>query len=180
MSDDEGEDYGDYEELGIGDEPIIDEEVGPIEEDDDEVGLEEDAAGSDEDDEPEEEEAEPVETQKAKNEKNKVDPLLRVSNKARFIKIVDPEKRVTDNRLHKSEAALIIAMRAQQIAKFATCFTNGDGLHDPVALAFKELLDRKCPLKLRRPIGTGPAGELIVEEWIVREMTLPLLTLPGR
>ena len=175
MSDDEGEDYGDYEELGIGDEPIIDEEVvGPIEEDDDEVGLEEDAAGSD-DDELEEEEAEPIETQKAKNEKNKVDPLLRVSNKSRFIKIVDPEKRVTDNRLHKSEAALIIAMRAQQIAKSATCFTNSDGLHDPVALAFKELLDRKCPLKLRRPIGTGPAGE-----WIVREMTLPLLTLPGR
>jgi hypothetical protein len=80
MSDDEGEDYGDYEELGIGDEPIIDEEVGPIEDDDDEVGLEEDAAGSDEDDEPEEEEAEPVETQKAKNEKKRRHPSFFIAS----------------------------------------------------------------------------------------------------
>lgn len=198
MSDDEGgEDYGDYEDLGAGDEPADDEvlaEPEPEADEDadadaDEVGLEEDAAGTDDedegDDEAGDEEAEPVEpaTQKARSERPKTDPILRMSNKPRFVRVVAPEDRVTDNRLHKSEAALVIAMRAQQIAKYATRFTEsredpGGALHDPVALAFKELFYRRCPFILRRPIGTGPGGELIVEEWVVREMTLPPLTPP--
>jgi DNA-directed RNA polymerase subunit K/omega len=197
MSDDEGgEDYGDYEDLGAGDEPADDEGLAEAEPeaeaeaeaeedaDADEAGLEEDAAGTDDDDEGDDEagdeEAEPVEpaTQKARPERQKVDPILRMSNKPRFVRVVAPEDRVTDNRLHKSEAALVIAMRAQQIAKYATRFTEGGALHDPVALAFKELFDRRCPFILRRPIGTGPGGEPIVEEWVVREMTLPPLTPP--
>ena len=70
-------------------------------------------------------------------------------------------------------------MRAAQIANFATFFTKGEGLHDPVALAFKELFDRRTPFILRRQVGAGPAGELLVEEWDPKEMTLPLLTPPA-
>lgn len=190
MSDDEGlGDYEDYEDLGAGEEPMDDEglaEVEPeVDEDaDEEVGLDEDAAGTDDEDEGDDgagdEEAEPVEpvTQKARPERQKVDPILRMSNKPRLVRVVKPEDRVTDNRLHKTEAAQIIAMRAQQIAKYGTHFTDGGSLHDPVMIAFKELLDRRCPLTLRRHIGTGPSGEPIVEEWVVRTMTLPPLTPP--
>ncbi|NBQ43951.1 MAG: hypothetical protein EBU23_16185, partial [Mycobacteriaceae bacterium] len=160
MSDDEGlGDYEDYEDLGAGEEPMDEEGLAEVEPE-----VDEDA----------DEEAEPVEpvTQKARPERQKVDPILRMSNKPRLVRVVKPEDRVTDNRLHKTEAAQIIAMRAQQIAKYGTHFTDGGSLHDPVMIAFKELLDRRCPLTLRRHIGTGPSGEPIVEEWDVRTMTL--------
>jgi DNA-directed RNA polymerase subunit K/omega len=91
---------------------------------------------------------------------------------------VPPEERVTSHCLQRPEAAYIIAIRAEQIAKHPTAFTDIAGLHDPVAIAFKELFERRCPLTLRRPVGLGPAGERLVEEWNVREMTLPSLTPP--
>lgn len=189
MSDDEGEDYGDYEDLGIGDEPLGEEglaEPDPELEadiDGDDVVLEEDAAGTededDSDDEPGDDDAEPVEPvmQKARPERQKTDPVLRMS-KPRFVHVVAPEDRVTDSRLQTAEASYIIAMRSEQISKHATCFTEGGAIHDPVVLAFKELLDRRCPFILRRQIGTTPGGEPIVEEWVVRDMTLPPLTPP--
>jgi DNA-directed RNA polymerase subunit K/omega len=195
MSDDEGDDDGDYEPLGVGDEPLDDDGPGAdAEADADAEDLEGDeaaaeAAGTDDEDEGDEgdeaeaeglddEPPEPA-AQKARPERARVDPMLRASNKPRYVQVVAPEDRVTDNRLHKSEAALVIAMRAQQIAKHATVFTDGGPLHDPAELAFKELLDRRCPLVLRRLIGHSPAGEQVVEEWVVREMTLPPLTPPA-
>jgi DNA-directed RNA polymerase subunit K/omega len=191
MSDDEGgEDYGDYEDIGVDDgepEPGRDAEPEP---EDGETGLEEDAAGTDEEEDEEEgddgaadEDGEFAETsgasQKAHPQRQRVDPILRVSNKPRTVTIVPPEERVTDNRLHKNEAAYVISMRAEQIAKFATHFTEASTLHDPVAIAFKELYDRRCPLMLRRSVGTGPLGEDVVEEWSVRDMALPPLTPPA-
>lgn len=185
MSDDEGPDgYGDYEELGgiEGGEEEPDELGEPDETE--ELGLEEDAAGTDDEDDDGEEEGadedEPFEPagSRATPQRARVDPILRASNKSCTVKLVPDEERMTDNRLQKAEAAYIIAMRAEQIAKHPTPFTDTGGLHDPVAIAFKELYDRRCPLKLRREVGTGPAGEIFVEEWIVRKMTLPPLTSP--
>jgi DNA-directed RNA polymerase subunit K/omega len=153
-------------------------------EDDAGYGLDEDAAGTDvdEDSDGDGESAGAPRLhpeQKAHPEAPAPDPLLRASNRALVARIVPPDERVTDGRLHRTEAAYVIAMRAQQIARHATCFTEGHDLHDPVALAFKELLDRRCPFILRRQVGVGPAGEPIVEEWAVREMALPPLTPPG-
>jgi hypothetical protein len=184
MSDD-GEDEGEYEDLGIDEEPA-DDGLSVEADEADVVGLDEDAAGTDEDDEDEdvdevdEDYTEPVEnpTPKARPERQKTDPILRMSNNPRTVRVVAPEDRVTDNRLHKSEAAFVLAMRSQQIAKYATMFTDGGALHDPFALAYKELYDRRCPFILRRPIGTGSGGEQVVEEWVVREMVLPPLTPP--
>ncbi len=200
MSDDEGgEDYGDYEELA---EPAYEDDDGvseaaseapddeppPTEADE---GLEEDAAGTD--DEAAEEAAEDAEEELniakespetgesrgaargAAAQRPRIDPILRIGNKARVVHIVAPDDRITDTRLQPAEAAHVLATRAQQIAKHATSFTDAAGLHDPVEIALKELYDRRCPLRLRRQIGTGPAGELLVEEFNVREMTLPPL-----
>lgn len=192
MSDDEGNDYaGEYEELGAvveddddaPEDPDPDADADPVADDpdqDDELGLEEEGAGTD-DDTDDDADAVPEEDApalKAHPQRPKVDPILRLSNRPRVVVIVHPDERVTDNRLHKAEAAYIIAMRSQQIARYATTFTDPGGLQDPVAIAFKELLERRCPYSLRRPIGTGPAGELVVEEWNPREMTLPQLTPP--
>jgi DNA-directed RNA polymerase subunit K/omega len=202
MSDDDGDggEYGDYEDLAGGEEPAEEDVVSEPEPepepepeadadadgdaddktDADEAGLEEDAAGTDVEDEDDEggEPADPAPA-RARPERRPVDPLLRMSNRPRYVRVVEPDLRVTDNRLHKSEAAFIIAMRAEQIAKYATRFAEGGDVHDPVALAYKELFDRRCPFILRRVVGAGPGGDPIVEEWTVREMTLPPLTAPA-
>lgn len=203
MSDDEGgEEYGDYEDIGVAPEGEAEDEAqlpkaeGEAETDvdadaDEEPGLDEEAAGSDEEDEEGEEDAEGAEAEaeealpgepggglKAQPQRTRVDPILRASNKPRTVIIVPDDERVTDHRLHKSEAAQIIAIRAKEIATFATSFVDAPHLHDPVALAFKELYDRRTPLKWRRQVGMTPAGELIVEEWNVREMALPALQPP--
>ena len=110
----------------------------------------------------------------------RVDPVTRDANEPVRVIVVPADERQTDNRLHKSEAAQVLAVRAQQIAKSAKCFIAGGPreLRDPYAIAFRELYDRCCPLILRRQVGMGAGGTIIVEEWVVREMTLPLLRAP--
>lgn len=208
MSDDEGDyggydDIGDE----VGDEPadaelagvessseLAEGDAGEPGEEDGELGLDEDAAGSEDeesaeepgehagDDEPPEapapEPAGPGPAHRAHPQRARADPLLRASNRHVVVKVVPPEERITDNRLHKSEAAYLLSMRAAQIAKDRTCFVDTGDMRDPGAMAYAELYARRCPLVLRRQVGTGPGGEPIVEDWNVREMALPPIPPP--
>lgn len=163
MSDDEGggdDDYGEeYDDF------VVD-EVDEIESDDE---------TEDEDAEAEADDADEAAEIAVKVEKQRIDPILRISNKSRNVIIVPPDERVTDNRLQKSEAAHIISMRAQEIAQYGTSFTDIGNLHDPVDIAIKELQDRKCPMLVRRSVQILPNGDQIVEEWDPKEMALPML-----
>lgn len=94
--------------------------------------------------------------------------------RSRIVRIVPPNERTTDQRLQKTEAAYIISMRAQQISQNATHFADAPNVHDPVAIAYLELFQRMCPLKLRRRIGVNSEGEALIEEWDVNLMTLSL------
>jgi len=175
---DEDDNYADYDAIGEDNDDLDEAAEGPSapqqDDEDDEEGLVDENVGTDYDTDDEAEDPQP----KATPQKRKVDTMLHNSNRNRNVIVVPPDERVTDNRLHKSEASYIISMRAQQIAKHGTTFTEATGLHDPVAIAFKELLDRKCPFTLRRMVGTNPDGSRVVEEWNPREMVLPLLTPP--
>jgi hypothetical protein len=114
----------------------------------------------------------------------RADPVTAGANRPVRVVVVPKSERITDNRLHKTEASYIISVRAQQIARSATNFasashTNSAALYDPCAIAQRELIERRCPLLLRRQVGWGPDGEVIVEEWSVREMALPqLISVP--
>lgn len=114
----------------------------------------------------------------------RADPVTSGANRPVRVIVVPNSERITDNRLHKSEASYVISVRAQQIARSATNFasashTNSAALYDPCAIAQRELIERRCPLLLRRQVGWGPDGEIIVEEWCVREMALPqLISVP--
>jgi DNA-directed RNA polymerase subunit K/omega len=179
MSDDEGLDEGEYDDLEPGLEDLGEEAAttAPPEDDSDDAGseIEADDGVVDTDDDADE----PVVSQKAHPQRVRVDPVIRASNRQHTIRLVPDEERTTDNRLHKSEAALVIAKRAEQIARHATHFAEkAAGLHDPVAIAYRELYERRCPLRLRRRVGYAPNGDELVEEWSVREMTLPPLQLP--
>ena len=103
------------------------------------------------------------------------DPILLESNMERKTIFVAPNKRITSNRLTSYEASSIIAMRSQHIAKYATCFVDVNNMHDPVKIATKELLTRRCPLLVHRQVGTTVDGDSIVEEWNPRTMVLPSL-----
>lgn len=175
--DDYGGDYDDTASVGFPEDDAVS-EAEPREE---ALGLDEDAAGSDEEEETDGEAAEEEDIKvvddrhSAMPQRLRADPILRISNKPRVVRIVHPEDRVTDTRLQLAEAARVLATRAQQIARYATCFTNTEGLHDPVDKARKELYDRCCPLCVRRFVGVNEAGETLVEEFKVREMVLPPL-----
>lgn len=132
-----------------------------------------------EDEEEGEDNAEPVEATEPPP-RARLDGVIKASNRPIRTIIVPAHERITDNRLHKSEAADIIAMRAQQIAASAMSFedTSRDPARESYIKAYKELYQRRCPLILRRQIGWGSEGEKIIEEWNVREMTLPLIALP--
>ena len=170
MSDDE-----DYVEVAP---PEEEEEVEPVPADSDEedLALDEDAAGSDGG---ESSGDEAPAAQKASPAKPKADALLKNSNKSRTNIIMPAADRVTSNWLTKGEMALVLAMRAKQIADHPSCFVPTTGVHDPVELARAELYKRRCPLILRRVVGRGPEGEDVIEEWPVREMTLPPHSAPG-
>ena len=147
--------------------------------DEEDLGLDEDAAGTDEETDAEEPAEEFVaEQSQARPARPGADPPTRKSNRSVVAVVVAPDERTTDNVLRRTEAAQVLAMRAQEIAQFATSFVDHEGLHDPVAIAFKELYARRCPLKVRRAVGVGPAQEQLYEEWAVNEMTLPPLTPP--
>lgn len=95
--------------------------------------------------------------------------------KAIQIRIVPKSEAITDFRLHKPEASQIIALRAAQISETGIHFAkHAQGMHDPVKIATQELLERRCPLIVRRHMGLNE-----YEELCPREMALPQLGIGG-
>jgi RNA polymerase Rpb6. len=85
------------------------------------------------------------------------------------VKIVRPEERRTSHILSMYEATHIIATRAAQIESGSTCFAdNIKGIIDPIEMAKAELLQRKCPLLIRRKVGNDK-----IELWSPNDMTIP-------
>ena len=105
----------------------------------------------------------------------RIDPVLKISNSHRRVVIITGDDRITSNVLQIPEAARCIAIRAKQIESDPTVFVDVDGETDSVAIATKELVMRRSPLKLRRIVGRGSGGELYVEEWRTAEMVIPPL-----
>jgi DNA-directed RNA polymerase subunit K/omega len=202
MSDDEGGDYGDAYDEDFDAELADDfgQDEGQESEDDKEEKDEEKEEAEEEDKEDEtevaeeaqaeveaeaeaeaaegeavEEEEEPSLSKPAAATKVRVDPLLRTSNTHRRVVLLMGDDRVTSNILKKSEATRAIAIRAKQIESYPVMFTEVVGETDSVVRAKQELLARRCPLKLHRQVGRGPAGEIYMEVWRVSEMVYPPL-----
>lgn len=78
-----------------------------------------------------------------------------------------PDNRRTSEIMTEYELAEVISVRSKQIENDGTVFTDTNGLTDPIQLAFKEVLDKKCPLDVRRPLT-----DKIYERWHVNEMAI--------
>lgn len=89
--------------------------------------------------------------------------------------IVTPNKRQTSDILSRYEMTEIISIRSTQIAQYNNPMVDSTGLSNPVDIAKRELMNRMCPLMLRRMVGeiknekTGIL-ELYAEDWCPNEM----------
>lgn len=90
--------------------------------------------------------------------------------------VVDRLKRLTSEKMTSFEYTECISIRAEQIAHNGGCMVDITGLSNPIEMAERELLMRKCPLILRRHVGHAMYnGKLhpFVEDWSPNEMQFP-------
>jgi DNA-directed RNA polymerase subunit K/omega len=88
------------------------------------------------------------------------------------MRIVHPQDRMTSEVMSLYEMAECTSIRAQQIATYNNCMVATD-LSDPIEMAKYELMQRKCPLVIRRKVGEVREGDEYVEyfeEWDPNEM----------
>lgn len=102
--------------------------------------------------------------------------LRDVSSRSNIVIVVRPEDRRTPNVMSKYEMTEATTIRAAQIATYNNCFVDTTGLSDPIDMAQHELMMRRNPLILVRPVQTikNPITgetEQWVEHWFPREMT---------
>lgn len=79
-----------------------------------------------------------------------------------------PEDRDTSEVMTRFELCEVISIRARQLELGKKTFTDAADLTDPIEIAKKEILDKKCPLSIIRMIT-----DKIAEKWHVNEMAIP-------
>ncbi len=155
---------------------LLDDEDGNIRSLEEGVYVEEEEEEEDEEEEAEEEEVEVEDEEKEEVEEieEKKEGILRFElndntlSHVKNVKIVKPDNRITSEMMTQAEMTGAICYRAEQMEKNATCFTDVDGLTNPILRAVKELNDHKSPLILRRFINATEC-----EEFKVSEMGIP-------
>lgn len=89
-------------------------------------------------------------------------------------KVVAPDQRRTSNILSRFEMTEVVSIRARQIEEHNNCIVDTAGLDDPILMAKRELMMRKCPLTLSRYVGDKRAADGVVyayyEYWDPNEM----------
>ena len=97
-----------------------------------------------------------------------------ISSYIQEVIVIKPENRRTTNRMSKYEMTECCNIRAVQISQFNNCMVDITGLSNEVLMAKRELMMRKCPLTLRRHVGTlkNKSGEVeqYYEYWDPNEM----------
>ncbi|QYB17505.1 putative DNA-directed RNA polymerases I, II and III [Pacmanvirus S19] len=119
-------------------------------------------------------EIEELELEEEEEEPQELD-LSEVSSFNKEIIVVKPENRLTSHVMSKFEQTELVSIRAVQISQFNNCLVDITGLDDPILMAKRELMMRKCPLIIRRKVGelknpkTGKLEEYY-EYWSPNEM----------
>jgi hypothetical protein len=87
------------------------------------------------------------------------------------ITVSDSERRTTEV-LQPNELALVIAHRAEQISRDGIYYIKQKYIK-PERIAYEEIQQRMCPLKIRRLVGVSKNGNHYYEEYSVNQMILP-------
>ena len=99
-------------------------------------------------------------------ERYEYNPVLRAE-----IVYVHPENRITSEVMSKFELCEVRSHRAKQIESGLLAFVDVGELTDPLAIANKEIREKRCPLDIVRVISNH--GKIIAEKWHVNEMAIP-------
>lgn len=117
---------------------------------------------SDIDDEPADENAEPEFDIKTVSDYNKEVIIVREAD------------RLTRNVLSVAEMTEIVSIRSVQIQEKNNCLVDITGLTDPRKMAQRELMERMCPLYLRRLVGDDGTISYY-EVWNPNKMTFAIV-----
>ena len=85
--------------------------------------------------------------------------------KETYDNLVESNEKQTPPYLTKFEKARILGIRARQLSKGAIPLVNTDNLDNPEDIARKELMERKLPFIIRRPLPNGK-----FENWKLDEL----------
>ncbi len=80
----------------------------------------------------------------------------------------NPKDRITSEVLSRFELCEVISIRAKQLETGRKIFTEVGNITDPLEIAKKEILDKKCPLSIVRMLT-----DKVAEKWHVNEMAIP-------
>ena len=80
----------------------------------------------------------------------------------------NPKDRITSEVLTRFELCEVISIRAKQLETGRKIFTDVGNITDPLEIAKKEILDKKCPLSIVRMLT-----DKVAEKWHVNEMAVP-------
>jgi DNA-directed RNA polymerase I, II, and III subunit RPABC2 len=86
----------------------------------------------------------------------------------RNILIVPPDHRKTSEVMTEYEYAEVISHRAKHIENGGPVYVDIGNETDPIVMAEMEILQKKCPLSIRRV-----HNNLVAELWQVNSMVLP-------
>ena len=103
-------------------------------------------------------ELEPIDTYK-KND-------IFIPQNIKEIIILSPENRLTSDHLTLFECGEILSIRAEQIRQSNLTFIEDSDISDFIEIARRELLARKCPLKVRRAITDNIYEDIPVNDMI--------------
>lgn len=93
-----------------------------------------------------------------------------VSDYNKEVIIVREADRLTRNVLSVAEMTEIVSIRSVQIQEKNNCLVDITGLTDPRKMAQRELMERMCPLYLRRLVGDDGSNSYY-EVWNPNKMT---------
>lgn len=89
----------------------------------------------------------------------------------RYETVVHPDERITSDILSLPELTEVIGTRITHIANGAPIYVEVGDLTDEREIAMKEIMEKKCPLKIRRRVGDT------FEERSVNEMSIPNVSI---
>lgn len=93
-----------------------------------------------------------------------------ISNKETIKDSYKTEDRITIPVLTKYERARLIGERAEQIARGSPPMVDVGELTDPVLIAEKELILKRIPLMIKRPLPNGKVEIWKIEDLIIFDM----------
>jgi len=80
----------------------------------------------------------------------------------------NPKDRITSEVMTRFELCEVMSIRAKQLETGRKIFTDVGHITDPLEIAKKEILDKKCPLSIVRMLT-----DKVAEKWHVNEMAIP-------